>query len=140
VQDEYTDIDKFAELLKPGYAYRLFIDDGNPDNKTVHVRAVVDDRVVYAVWSQPKQTWRYRVDRLRLWMDWHNLGWLTAVGKTGKLLPEIGRPQFKLTINHDFEPIEFAILDPVYEWTPGGSLTVTSINPNITGEETEKEW
>lgn len=64
-----------------------------------------------------------------------NRGWLAAVGKTNNSLPEIERPQFALTINYDFEPIEFAIRDPVYEWTPGGGLTVTSVNPNITGED-----
>lgn len=53
---EYTDIGEFAELLKPGYAYRLFINDNNPNNKTIHVRAIVDDHVVYAVYSQPKHT------------------------------------------------------------------------------------
>ena len=137
--DEYTDIDEFAEILKPGYTYCLFINDNNSNNKTIHVRAIVDDHVVYAVWSQPKQTWRYHVDRVHLWMDWHNLGWLTPVGKTNNSLPELDLPRFKLTINGDFEPIEFVICDPVYEWTPGGSLTVTSFNPNITGEG-DKEW
>lgn len=87
--DEYTDIDEFAEILKPGYTYCLFINDNNSNNKTIHVRAIAVDRVVYAVYSQQKQSWRYFVDGLHLWMDWYNRGWLTAVGKTNSSLPEI---------------------------------------------------
>lgn len=131
--EQYNDIDEFTELLKPGYAYRLFINENNSNNTTIHVRAIVDDHVVYAVWSQSKQTWRYRVEWIHLWMDWHNRGWLTAAGKTNNSLPQIERPRFELTINYDFEPIDFVIDDPVYEWTPGGSLTVTS-------EEGKEEW
>ena len=51
------------ELLKPGNKLRLFFDEGNINNKRIHIRAIIDDDyVVYKIWSRRKQIWYYQVE------------------------------------------------------------------------------
>lgn len=69
---------EFLDLLVPGSRVRVFYSEGNVNNCIRHIRAVVDDQVVFRVWSVRKQTWRYHVEPLS-WMSstWKN-GFLTG--------------------------------------------------------------
>ena len=65
------------ELLIPGQKVKISFGKGNINNKTVHVRAIVDDRiVVYTVWDKYRQDWRYNyfgIDYLALLHEKGNL-------------------------------------------------------------------
>jgi len=53
------------DMLVPGAVIRLDYGENNLNNKTIHVRAIVDDdQIVYRVWSQRKQLWRYHIEDL----------------------------------------------------------------------------
>ena len=63
--------------ILPGQSYKLNLGKGNPNNKTMHIRAVVDDEaVVYRVWSRHKQGWRYKLDTLSLFAMYDAAGCL----------------------------------------------------------------
>lgn len=48
------------ELLAPGNKLKIYIGENNPNNKTVHIRAIVDESiVVYRVWRKSWQGWDY---------------------------------------------------------------------------------
>ena len=48
--------------IKPGATLRLFWGEGNPNNQTIHIRAIVDDEyVVSRFWSHSKG-WRYQIE------------------------------------------------------------------------------
>jgi hypothetical protein len=50
-------------ILKQGEKYRIFYSEGNHNNKTVHIRAIVDNsQVVFKWWSRSKQRWIYKVE------------------------------------------------------------------------------
>ena len=49
-------------IIKVGEKYRWFCGEGNPNNKTIHIRAIVDSaQIVYKQWSRRKQYWVYVV-------------------------------------------------------------------------------
>ncbi len=48
--------------IKVGKTYKLFWYEGNINNKTIHIRAFVDDQIVYRYWSKRKQSWYYKID------------------------------------------------------------------------------
>jgi hypothetical protein len=50
--------------LKIGKAYRIFFSEGNFNNKRIHIRAFVDDNVVYCQWFKRKQMWLYYIENL----------------------------------------------------------------------------
>jgi len=51
-----TDVDQ----LKPGMRVSLFFGENNVNNKTVHIRAIVDDEVfVICQWSSRKGCYQY---------------------------------------------------------------------------------
>ena len=51
------------ELLKPGNKLNLFFNEGNINNKTIHIRAIVDDDyIAYKTWSRRKQRWYYQIE------------------------------------------------------------------------------
>lgn len=56
----------FLQALQPGKSLERFYNDGNVNNATLHIRAIVDsDIVVYRVWVGRKQVWSYRVETLQ---------------------------------------------------------------------------
>lgn len=73
-----------AELLQVGNTIRLTYPDvggkPNPNNETVHVRAIVDDdQIVTNVWSRTKQRWVYEI-RHRYFFELHyRNGYLTLL-------------------------------------------------------------
>ena len=59
----------FTKMIKPGKKLKIFYTEKNLNNKTLHVRAIVDDEyVVCKRWMKHKQYWLYEVyDILDLW-------------------------------------------------------------------------
>ena len=50
-------------VVRPGFSYNIFFGTGNPNNKKIHVRAVVDEHwIVYRSRSKRKQRWVYEID------------------------------------------------------------------------------
>ncbi len=48
--------------LKPGVSVRIFYNAGNPNNRRIHIRAIVDDDYfVLRCWSRGRQGWMYSV-------------------------------------------------------------------------------
>jgi hypothetical protein len=81
-----TNDDEFSlpDYVVPGATIRWFWGEGNPNNKLVHIRAIVDDEwVVYRWWSRRKG-WRYKIE----WAYWFWLldreGRATVVKRGGK--------------------------------------------------------
>lgn len=86
---DYDDFSDLIPRLKVGYAYRFFVNENNRNNAVYHIRGIVDDQVVFAVFSQSEKGWRYRVEWIgffRGWMD--ESGWLTEIGASDISLPE----------------------------------------------------
>ena len=77
--DDFTDL---VEWLKPGHAYRRFINDNNPNNGVLHVRGIVDDQVVFATWSNNHQAWGYHVCWIGRFRGYVDSGWLAHAGKS----------------------------------------------------------
>jgi len=49
--------------IQPGRSFREDWGEGNPNNRVIHIRAIVDDDYyVYRCWSKSKQRWIYNVD------------------------------------------------------------------------------
>jgi len=56
----FQDSRKLNMKLAAGQTWRIFFSQDNPNNRTVHIRAIVDDEyVVSRTWSQRKQYWIY---------------------------------------------------------------------------------
>ena len=52
-----------AEKMQPGTKWRLDFGEGNPNNKLIHVIAIVDEQeIVYKTWWKHKQVWHYAVE------------------------------------------------------------------------------
>ena len=52
-------------MMEIGKSYKIFYDEGNLNNKTIHVLAVVDDNmIVYKYWRRHKMTWNYTVEHI----------------------------------------------------------------------------
>jgi len=54
-----------SEIMKIniGKKYRVFYGHENPNNKTVHILAIVDkDQIVIKWWSYTKKRWIYKVE------------------------------------------------------------------------------
>lgn len=50
-----------------GASYILFIEEGHPDNRKLHVRGVVDGRFVVRTWALKKVAWNYEVLESSFW-------------------------------------------------------------------------
>lgn len=64
--DSYErDCQEAQSKLTIGKTYKLtFGGEGNPNNKRIHIRAIIDGQVIYRHWSQRKQNWYYAVESL----------------------------------------------------------------------------
>lgn len=66
--------------IEVGRAYRLNLGEGNINNHTMHVRAIVDgDQVVVRAWSRRHQGWRYRIEYIHMLTRWIEDGALKRV-------------------------------------------------------------
>lgn len=55
-----TDLDNLLQVDK---ALRVNYGEGNSNNETRHIRAIVDDdQIVYRVWSRSKRRWIYHIE------------------------------------------------------------------------------
>lgn len=73
--------EKLAKILQLGNKVKVFINEGNPNNRLIHIRAIVDgDQVVYKYWRKHKQYWQYAVESTLYFELQYNDGWLTIVG------------------------------------------------------------
>jgi hypothetical protein len=63
---------EFLEMLKPGATLRLDYGPESIVNRTIHVRAIVDDiQVVYRHWQGPVKGWCYTIEsRYSLFFLW----------------------------------------------------------------------
>lgn len=50
------------DWVKPGVKFRVFYQPDNPNNRTMHVRAIVDGQVVLRQWWPSKRRWNYTVE------------------------------------------------------------------------------
>ena len=67
----------------PGQTWRIFFSEGNLNNKTVHIRAVVDeDHIVYRSWSKRKQRWIYHIDHEYLFELYQEQGHMKLTKET----------------------------------------------------------
>jgi hypothetical protein len=49
--------------LAAGQTWRIYFDAGNPNNRTIHIRAVLDGAyIVFRAWSKRKQSWSYAIE------------------------------------------------------------------------------
>lgn len=48
--------------LKPGDKIKLFYNEGNLNNRVMHIRAIIDDQVVYRI--STKDGWVYRIQHM----------------------------------------------------------------------------
>lgn len=56
-----------------GESYRVFYNEGNSNNKLIHIRAIVDDKYfVYRYWVNPRKGWVYKLE---------SVYWLQAAAK-----------------------------------------------------------
>ena len=53
---------ELAELLVPGTRLRLFYNRGNQNNRTIEVRAIVDNKVVTRSRKKVGGQWDYRIE------------------------------------------------------------------------------
>jgi hypothetical protein len=56
-------LDKLDKLLKPNQKLRIDYGANNFNNKTIYIRAVVDEyQVVYKTWYKHKKRWSYQIE------------------------------------------------------------------------------
>lgn len=77
-EDEWLNDPAFMALMQPGKKLRLFFQEGNPNNATINIRALVDeDEIVYRSWLYRKQHWGYRVDWIYMFWLYYKDGHLS---------------------------------------------------------------
>lgn len=73
--------EELAKIIKPRNAVKVFINEGNPNNRLIHIRAIVDDdQIVYRYWRYRTQYWQYLVQDISYFESMHKEGWLTVRG------------------------------------------------------------
>ncbi len=58
--------------------YKIFYNEGNPNNATIHIRAIVDNHVVYKQWLHRR--WRYFMDSMYYFDGLDRDGYIKKVG------------------------------------------------------------
>lgn len=54
---------KLEKIIKKGKSFNVFYDEGNPNNKKIHIREVIDgEYIVYKQWVKRKKKWDYYVE------------------------------------------------------------------------------
>lgn len=57
-------------LLRPGNSLRLDYGPGNINNKTIHIRAIVDGwQIVYCWWVPRRRRWKYEIESVYWFAD-----------------------------------------------------------------------
>lgn len=61
--DEWIDVQELRRLLPDLPTLRVWFNDGNPNNQLIHVRGIVDGRVVHRSYSRKwGGAWRYELE------------------------------------------------------------------------------
>lgn len=69
---------KLPEPVKPGASLWIYYNEGNINNRKIHVRAIVDERqVVFRWWSPGRRRWVYKIE---------DVYYFYTLGKDGFLL------------------------------------------------------
>lgn len=70
-------MDELNAMLQPDNTVKLSFNDGRESSKRLlHIRALVDDQVVYREWSD-EFGWMYFVNDLFTLVEWYENGYLT---------------------------------------------------------------
>jgi hypothetical protein len=64
------EINDLPKYLQPGNKLKIFYNEGNPNNSTIHILGIVDEEIekrktkliVYKKWLKHKKYWDYRVE------------------------------------------------------------------------------
>ena len=58
---------ELREFMKPGHIMKMVFSENDIDNKTIYIRAVVDDNwIVYKYWAERKKCWVYIIEYIYL--------------------------------------------------------------------------
>ena len=58
---------ELRESMKPGHIMKMVFSENDIDNKTIYIRAVVDDNwIVYKYWAERKKCWVYIIEYIYL--------------------------------------------------------------------------
>ena len=53
------------EMLVSGNKIRIYYNEGNPNNRLIHIRAIVDEAyIVFCVWSRRRGYYMYQVESM----------------------------------------------------------------------------
>lgn len=63
-----------GKYLKPDTRVRLNYGPNSRLNKLVHIRALVDGRIVYCWWAKHKRRWVYEIEGLWIFKMWNEEG------------------------------------------------------------------
>jgi hypothetical protein len=73
-------------FLRIGGKYRIIYPqlqkagEVNPNNKTIYIRGIVDDLIVYREWSRRKRNWAYQIEPLEFFAGLEHSGWIKDIG------------------------------------------------------------
>lgn len=74
--------------LKIGHKYKIFYSEGNLNNKTIHIRGIVDGQYVVCKWRKTKKYYRYFVESPYYFYYLLNDNHITHIGKSNIKLEE----------------------------------------------------
>jgi hypothetical protein len=79
----------FEETVKPGNQVQIYYSDDDPHNRIIHVRAIVDDKVViFASWDGKE--YQYEIEHIKIARWKYQAGFYIFVRKTpSSMLPVI---------------------------------------------------
>lgn len=60
--NDYDKKGKLPDYVRPGATLRWFWGEGHPNNKVVHIRAIVDDEQVVYRWWSARKGWVYQIE------------------------------------------------------------------------------
>jgi hypothetical protein len=58
------------DLVKVGNKLKVFYNEGNSNNETIHIRGIIDkDQVIVRKWINHCKDWKYRIE----WIYWFEI-------------------------------------------------------------------
>ena len=66
--------------LQPGTMAKIFYNKGNPNNRTIEIRGVIDDRLVFRQRAKLSDKWFYKIEPLIYFESLHEKGYLQVKG------------------------------------------------------------
>jgi hypothetical protein len=69
----------FYSLIQPETKLKYARKEGIHSSEVRHIRAIVDEQVVYRTWNKYKKRWNYSlIDSYSLWLE-YEAGWITIL-------------------------------------------------------------